>query len=379
MAGSERKSQLTPSPDDVVEHCPVCGVEDLQRQRFCGHCGHTLRSKDHPSRSTTPLSSGQSRHDGHSHECPRCGVPVCQGCIYCPHCGSLIDSKEPAVSSKALRPAGWYADPFARSVYRWWDGRTWSDYASSDGNSQWDPIPRAEDIEPVRPGIPMLGTALLAFAAAVGLSIVIQIVLYVAGYPGGKLALFVLTELGLWAGLVGGCVVVSRRRGTASLVNDFGLSARPLDIVFGLAASFAARVMVSVAVFPVVVADPNLSGSQSTVFPGLTTTALGWLVVGLVACIGAPLIEELFFRGLMQTRLVGRFGSVWGIGATSVLFGAAHLIGWVGPISLVYALGIAGAGVVLGTVRHMTGRLGTSMATHSFFNLQALLTLALLH
>jgi membrane protease YdiL (CAAX protease family) len=98
-----------------------------------------------------------------------------------------------------------------------------------------------------------------------------------------------------------------------------------------------------------------------------------------VVCVGAPIIEELFFRGLIQTRLVGRFGTVAGIGITSVLFGAAHLIGWAGPISLVYALSIAGAGVALGTMRHLTGRLGTSMMAHSFFNAQALLALALLH
>jgi membrane protease YdiL (CAAX protease family) len=64
---------------------------------------------------------------------------------------------------------------------------------------------------------------------------------------------------------------------------------------------------------------------------------------------------------------------------TSVLFGAAHLIGWAGSISLVYALAIAGAGVALGTMRHLTGRLGTSMMTHSFFNAQALIILAFVH
>jgi membrane protease YdiL (CAAX protease family) len=99
-------------------------------------------------------------------------------------------------------------------------------------------------------------------------------------------------------------------------------------------------------------------------------------VLVVVVCVGAPLVEELFFRGLLQTRLVGRYGPVIGIGITSMLFGAAHLIGWQGPITLVYALGVAGGGVALGTVRLITGRLGTSILTHCFFNAQALLAIA---
>lgn len=59
----------------------------------------------------------------------------------------------------------------------------------------------------------------------------------------------------------------------------------------------------------------------------------------------------------MQTRLVARFG-------------------WAGPISLLYAWGIAAAGVALGTLRHLTGRLGTSKAAHALFNAQALAVLA---
>jgi membrane protease YdiL (CAAX protease family) len=105
---------------------------------------------------------------------------------------------------------------------------------------------------------------------------------------------------------------------------------------------------------------------------------VGWVALVLVVCVGAPVVEELFFRGLLQTRLVGRLGVVWGIVVTSVLFGAAHLIGWVGPITFVYATSIAAAGLVLGTLRHLTGRLGTSIAAHCIFNAQALILLALL-
>ena len=101
-------------------------------------------------------------------------------------------------------------------------------------------------------------------------------------------------------------------------------------------------------------------------------------MLAVVVCIGAPLIEELFFRGLVQTRLVDRYGAAVGIGVTSVLFGAAHLIGWVGPITFVFATAITGAGIVLGLLRHLTGRLGPAILAHVCFNTQALVVVWLL-
>ena len=50
------------------------------------------------------------------------------------------------------------------------------------------------------------------------------------------------------------------------------------------------------------------------------------------------------------------------------MFGAAHLIGWQGPASILAATAIAAGGVVLGYLRNRTGRLGTSMVAHSLFN-----------
>lgn len=96
----------------------------------------------------------------------------------------------------------------------------------------------------------------------------------------------------------------------------------------------------------------------------------------VITCIGAPVIEEFFFRGMVQTRLIGQYGAITGIGITSVLFGAAHVIRWQGPLTIVYALGIAAGGVVLGAVRYLPGRLGTSIMAHMFFNLQATIAIA---
>jgi len=41
-------------------------------------------------------------------------------------------------------------------------------------------------------------------------------------------------------------------------------------------------------------------------------------------------------------------------------------------------LSVAGGGLVLGTLRHLSGRLGPGTVAHAFFNAEALLAVALL-
>jgi hypothetical protein len=274
-------------------------------------------------------------------------------------------------------PEGWYKDPYGRMPFRWWDGKEWSPYARAD-EVQWDPIDD-EPVSPRRPGLPAMGVALSCFALGVGLSYAVLISLRSHGKPGGLSVELVLSEVGLWIPLLAACWYVSRRRGSGSWATDFGLGWRPLDIGLGVAGSIAARSTESIVLLPIIILRPHFRTPDVSVFKPFTTGVSGWIVLFLVVCVGAPIVEELFFRGLIQTRLVGRYGPVIGIGVTSVLFGAAHLIGWAGPVTLVYALSIAGAGVALGTMRHLTGRLGTSMMTHCFFNAQALIILAIVH
>lgn len=273
-------------------------------------------------------------------------------------------------------PQGWYEDPYGRMPLRWWDGSVWSPYARGD-EVQWDPI--VSQPIAVRPGVATMGVALIGFVIAVGLSFAVLEILRSNATPGGLSVELVLTEAALWMPMLGACWFVSRRRGDRSFARDFGLRWRPLDIGLGLAGSIAARSTESIVLLPIVLVHPHFRVPEVSEFQRFTHGVSGWVALALVTCVGAPIVEELFFRGLIQTRLVGRYGPVIGIGVTSVLFGAAHLIGWSGPISLVYALGIVGAGVSLGTMRHLTGRLGTSMMTHGFFNAQALLIVALVH
>jgi membrane protease YdiL (CAAX protease family) len=84
--------------------------------------------------------------------------------------------------------------------------------------------------------------------------------------------------------------------------------------------------------------------------------------------IGAPFVEELFFRGLLMSGFVDRFGPALGIILQAVVFGLVHL----GPTDARGNLGvfflIAPVGAVLGVLRYCYKRLGTGMVTHAVYN-----------
>lgn len=240
---------------------------------------------------------------------------------------------------------------------------------------EWSPPPAAA---PVRSGLPGLGFAVAGFVVGVGLGVLAQVLLAVFGDHGISPLELAVSELGLWTGLLGAALVVSRRRGSGSPRADFDIRFAPVDLALGFAGSLAGRGLSIAAAAPFAGFFDNHGRSvDQQTFGALTHSAGGWLVLVLVTCVGAPVVEETFFRGLIQTRLVGRWGPVPGIAVTSILFGAAHLIGWAGPISLLYAWSIAVAGLALGTIRHLTGRLGTSIAAHALFNVQVMVILAL--
>ena len=275
------------------------------------------------------------------------------------------------------RPAaGWYPDPSGRQKYRWWDGARWTAYAGDD-DVRWDEAP----VEPEREaetGMPGLGAAAVGFVAGGVLGLVIALALRAADYPLGRAFALATSELGLWSGLIGACIYVSRRKGTGSLARDFHWSFRWSDVGVGFAGSIAGRVASAAVIAPIPMPFPHVQDPDRSLFGRVTSGPWSWVVVVAIVCVGAPLVEELFFRGLVQPRLVTLLGPVRGIVLASCLFGAAHLTAWQGPITLAYALAVAGAGLVLGTLRHLSGRLGPGTAAHAFFNAEALLAVALL-
>lgn len=331
-------------------------------------------------RRATPSADGAP-----TRSCRGCDLEVRRDWSYCPRCGAAeptdrekrsreVSATGPDPTLGSARPEGWYPDPYGRAATRWWDGRAWGAYVS-DADVHWDPVTFPPERQP---GVRGIGIALVGFAIGVLLGLPATYAMHTRGEPGGRAALLLVSAFTLWAGLGGALLYVTFVRGSRSLVTDFGLRIRWVDVPLGVAGWIAGRVLGAIMVLPIIAAWPDLRPTDDGIYGDEAITTVTWIVLALVVCIGAPLVEELFFRGLVQTRLVDRYGAFVGIVVTSVMFGAAHLIGWVGPVTFVFATAITGAGLVLGILRHLTGRLGPSILAHVFFNTQALVVVWLL-
>lgn len=95
----------------------------------------------------------------------------------------------------------------------------------------------------------------------------------------------------------------------------------------------------------------------------LADSATGaWVVVlALIVVMGAPLVEEIVYRGMVQAGLEPQWGPRASLVFTAILFAAVHLVPVEFPGLLTFAL-------VLGWARLRSGRLGLPIVTHMAFN-----------
>lgn len=310
-----------------------------------------------------------------SRSCRRCNAVLPAESLYCPSCGTLQVKPEWWNWSGATppRPPGWYSDPIAHRPYRYWDGQAWSSYVSAPTLSEWAPIERDSfDVAPdppLSPGTWRRGAIGLTFGglfAAIGLSGFVAELWGTLGRPGGELALLLASETGLWVGFAITCTLVSTRFGSGNLRRDFHLRVRWFDPGIGLIGGVVGWLIAGLISLPF---RPAHSLTNPDKIFGVTMHgSLAWTGLVLVVCVGAPLFEECFFRGLLQGVLVHRVGLWRGVGVTAVIFGACHVFNAPGIQGVAYALSIIGAGLILGIVYALTRRLGASIATHAAFN-----------
>jgi membrane protease YdiL (CAAX protease family) len=188
--------------------------------------------------------------------------------------------------------------------------------------------------------------------------------------PIGVIALLQAT---LWVGLLGAPIVAGRYRGNG-VVRDFGLRGRPIDLLVGLGLGLVCQfLLVPLVSYPWVRLLGRDLDDVSTAARDLidkATDPLGVALLVVIVVIGAPIIEELFFRGLVQRAVARRFGAGWAIAASSLLFGLAHF-------QTLQAPALVALGVVLGLLAHRNRRLGPGIATHMTFNAVTVVALLL--
>ncbi len=191
--------------------------------------------------------------------------------------------------------------------------------------------------------------------------------LSLAIFPGSSAAETLLGEIGLWAGFAGTCVLASRRFGTSgSLVRDFGWRVRPIDVGYGVLGALAC--LFTAGVIEGAFHGTVFAGSNTDIITSQQGNTVGVAIVTVVAAVGAPVFEELFFRGFLRQSFASRFGvgAVW---IQAMFFGLAHYQFGLGLGNVSVCVATAGIGVVLGYTAYLTGRLGSDTVAHGLFNL----------
>ncbi len=173
-----------------------------------------------------------------------------------------------------------------------------------------------------------------------------------------------------WLGLAGWPVYATLTRG-AGPVSDLrlrvGWRQAGIGLLGGLVAYAAAW---GIAWLTELISGRTLNSAVGNVAQQTTSASRAALaVLALCAAVGAPIVEEIAFRGLfygaLERRHIPRVSAVVGTAAAFALF---HFE----PLRFALLLAI---GLVLGTVRARTGSTGASILTHMTVNLPGALAL----
>lgn len=177
--------------------------------------------------------------------------------------------------------------------------------------------------------------------------------------------------LGLWAGFLGAPALALRYAGPFR--RHLGLAFRPIDLL-GIPLGIGLQIIVGLAYQPFLKHLQHFNAPIQKLTGGSHGTS--YVLILAMTAVGAPIVEEIFFRGLLFRSLAGFATSLgtpkarnWGIVGAMVLdgllFGAAHgeLAQWPG---------LAFVGIMLSLIYYVSGRLGMNILTHVAFNSVAL-------
>jgi CAAX protease family protein len=183
-----------------------------------------------------------------------------------------------------------------------------------------------------------------------------------------------IAQLGLWAGLGGVPLLAARLKGNGAVI-DFGLRAKGVDPAIGLGVGLGTQFILVPALYIPISWVIDLSADKleepARELTDRATDTLGVVLLVLIVGIGAPIVEELFYRGLLLRSLERRFGANWvPVAGSAVLFAASHFQPLQFPALVLL-------GVILALLVQRTGRLGPAIATHMVFNLTTVTFLVL--
>ncbi len=212
----------------------------------------------------------------------------------------------------------------------------------------------------------------LLFAAAIS-----ELVKLAVNEPDGVLAT-VLTGAGAHVAGIGVCLVIAARQFDGGVRRfwfaESGARFRTLlilTIMLTIAALGLCPTLRDAAVSVILRLVPDYEFTPHPTIEALhgTTQPIGVIITLWVAAVVlAPISEELFFRGLLQTFLVRLLHSRWlAVGVASLIFGAVHFQ----QPQAIPALALLG--LLMGYAYERTGSLLPAILIHALFNMKTLI------
>ena len=166
-----------------------------------------------------------------------------------------------------------------------------------------------------------------------------------------------------WIAMAGWPLWATWRRGNGPRI-DLGLRLSWSDTGWAVVGGAVALLLAGLAALVTQLFSPDLTSAAAEAARTLREDSgqAPMILFAAMVMVGAPVVEELFFRGLVFAALRKRgLGPVLTILATALLFSVVHFE----PLRLLVLLP---SGLVLGWVRWKTGSTGASMVAHGLIN-----------
>jgi len=213
-------------------------------------------------------------------------------------------------------------------------------------------------------------TWLVAFVAGGLLSSIVS-----GGHSSGDISppRLLAVSVAQWAPMVVAIWWIGKQCGTGLFSEDYGYTFRPIDLIGVPIGVFTQLVLLRLvylpleAIWPHTFAPDKLEERAKTV--AQNAHGGGMVLLVLVVVVGAPLVEELTYRGLLQGAFTRRLSDGVGVVLVAAWFALIHFA----PVEIP---GLFVVGLVLGVCAVRTGRLGMGVITHLAFNATGLILVA---
>jgi hypothetical protein len=173
-----------------------------------------------------------------------------------------------------------------------------------------------------------------------------------------------------WIAYLAGMWAASQRSASGDFVEDYRLYFAPIDLVGVPIGVLSQLVLVPLVYLPLselwpdTFSEDRLSENAEKLVDRADGASTVLLV--LMVCLFAPVVEELVYRGLLQSSFAARFDHVLALFMAAAWFAVIHFRPVEYPGLFLFGL-VAGAGLLV------TGRLGLPITTHVAFNATGLL------